>query len=210
MGNSYQDLDETAIIVGKTAVTIVSARSIILWKYRENTGKVYPKQDRYQTLSRSHNFTIKTVNKLFVDKAATWSSALFVLYYSPRFLYMWPNSRISVMGGEQAAGVLAQISQERREREHKQHRALLPVRRESGKLFRKKTRPSSLERDSNLDLRVESLAQHETSALANCITEADLRVVDIIIWTQQEEIALKVPIIKKFNEEGSPYFSSAR
>nr|CAD7594306.1 unnamed protein product [Timema genevievae] len=40
--------------------------------------------------------------------------------YSPRFLYMWPNSRISVMGGEQAAGVLAQISQERRERENKQ------------------------------------------------------------------------------------------
>ena len=29
--------------------------------------------------------------------------------YSPRFLWMWPNSRISVMGGEQAAGVLAQV-----------------------------------------------------------------------------------------------------
>ena len=27
--------------------------------------------------------------------------------YSPRFLWTWPNSRISVMGGEQAAGVLA-------------------------------------------------------------------------------------------------------
>ena len=31
--------------------------------------------------------------------------------YGPRFLYMWPNSRISVMGGEQAAGVLATITQ---------------------------------------------------------------------------------------------------
>jgi acetyl-CoA carboxylase carboxyltransferase component len=29
--------------------------------------------------------------------------------YQPRFLYMWPNSRISVMGGEQAASVLAQV-----------------------------------------------------------------------------------------------------
>ena len=29
--------------------------------------------------------------------------------YSPRFLWMWPNARISVMGGEQAAGVLAQV-----------------------------------------------------------------------------------------------------
>ena len=29
--------------------------------------------------------------------------------YSPRFMWTWPNSRISVMGGEQAAGVLAQV-----------------------------------------------------------------------------------------------------
>jgi 3-methylcrotonyl-CoA carboxylase beta subunit len=29
--------------------------------------------------------------------------------YSPNFLYMWPNSRISVMGGEQAANVLATV-----------------------------------------------------------------------------------------------------
>ena len=29
--------------------------------------------------------------------------------YSPRFMFMWPNARISVMGGEQAASVLAQV-----------------------------------------------------------------------------------------------------
>ena len=29
--------------------------------------------------------------------------------YSPRFLWLWPNSRISVMGGEQAANVLATV-----------------------------------------------------------------------------------------------------
>ena len=29
--------------------------------------------------------------------------------YSPRFMYMWPNSRISVMGGEQAASVLSTV-----------------------------------------------------------------------------------------------------
>jgi 3-methylcrotonyl-CoA carboxylase beta subunit len=29
--------------------------------------------------------------------------------YSPRFLWTWPNSRIAVMGGEQAAGVLATV-----------------------------------------------------------------------------------------------------
>ncbi|MBI2307081.1 MAG: methylcrotonoyl-CoA carboxylase [Rhodocyclales bacterium] len=32
--------------------------------------------------------------------------------YSPRFLWMWPNARISVMGGEQAAGVLATVKRD--------------------------------------------------------------------------------------------------
>jgi len=35
--------------------------------------------------------------------------------YGGRFLWMWPNSRISVMGGEQAAAVLAQVSRDARE-----------------------------------------------------------------------------------------------
>ena len=36
--------------------------------------------------------------------------------YSPRFLWMWPNARISVMGGEQAATVLAMVRREGIER----------------------------------------------------------------------------------------------
>src|SRR5690606_7194292 len=36
--------------------------------------------------------------------------------YSPRFLWMWPNARISVMGGEQAANVMAQVRRESLER----------------------------------------------------------------------------------------------
>src|SRR3954454_7926272 len=32
--------------------------------------------------------------------------------YSPRFLWMWPNARISVMGGEQAAGVLTTVKRD--------------------------------------------------------------------------------------------------
>ncbi|KAK0085141.1 hypothetical protein PV325_005728 [Microctonus aethiopoides] len=69
--------------------------------------------------------------------------------YSPRFMYSWPNAKISVMGGEQAAGVLAQIAREQREREGKP-------------------------------------------------------------WTEEEENNLKNPIIKQFEIEGSPYYSSAR
>ena len=37
--------------------------------------------------------------------------------YDPRFLWMWPNARISVMGGEQAAGVLASVKREQLARE---------------------------------------------------------------------------------------------
>jgi len=35
--------------------------------------------------------------------------------YDPRLLFMWPNARISVMGGEQAAAVLALVGRERRQ-----------------------------------------------------------------------------------------------
>ncbi|XP_059550357.1 methylcrotonoyl-CoA carboxylase beta chain, mitochondrial isoform X1 [Myotis daubentonii] len=69
--------------------------------------------------------------------------------YSPRFLYIWPNARVSVMGGEQAANVLATIAKDQRAREGKQ-------------------------------------------------------------FSSAEEAALKEPIIKRFEEEGNPYYSSAR
>jgi len=37
--------------------------------------------------------------------------------YDPRFLWMWPNARISVMGGEQAAGVLTTVKRDQLARE---------------------------------------------------------------------------------------------
>jgi acetyl-CoA carboxylase carboxyltransferase component len=69
--------------------------------------------------------------------------------YQPRQLWMWPNARISVMGGEQAAAVLTQVKREQRERHGK---------------------PMS-----------------------------------------PEQVAeLQAPILAKYEEEGSPYYSSAR
>ena len=64
--------------------------------------------------------------------------------YSPRFLFTWPNARISVMGGEQAASVLATV-----------HR-------------------------------------------------------DAEKWTEEEAEAFKAPIREKYEEEGHPYFATAR
>jgi 3-methylcrotonyl-CoA carboxylase beta subunit/propionyl-CoA carboxylase len=39
--------------------------------------------------------------------------------YEPRLLWMWPNARISVMGGEQAASVLVTVKRDQFAREHK-------------------------------------------------------------------------------------------
>jgi len=69
--------------------------------------------------------------------------------YQPRQLWMWPNARISVMGGEQAASVLAQVKQEQLERAGKK-------------------------------------------------------------MTAEEIDKVKAPVLAKYEEEGSPYYSTAR
>jgi 3-methylcrotonyl-CoA carboxylase beta subunit len=53
-----------------------------------------------------------TVPKLTVVIGGSFGAGNYAMCgraYSPRFLWMWPNARISVMGGEQAAGVLATV-----------------------------------------------------------------------------------------------------
>ncbi|HTO82610.1 MAG TPA: carboxyl transferase domain-containing protein [Methylomirabilota bacterium] len=69
--------------------------------------------------------------------------------FSPRLLWMWPNARISVMGGEQAANVLAQVKRD-------------------------------------------ALAAKGQS------------------WNTEEEEALKAPIRAQYEEQGHPYYASAR
>jgi 3-methylcrotonyl-CoA carboxylase beta subunit len=69
--------------------------------------------------------------------------------YSPRFLWMWPNARISVMGGEQAASVLATVR-----------------------------------RDG-----IESRGG---------------------TWSADEEAAFKAPLRAQYDEQGHPYYASAR
>src|SRR5680860_853410 len=69
--------------------------------------------------------------------------------YSPRFLWMWPNARISVMGGEQAAGVLAQVRRDGMERKGQE-------------------------------------------------------------WSAEEEAAFKKPITDTYEQQGHPYYASAR
>ncbi|MBT7944300.1 MAG: methylcrotonoyl-CoA carboxylase, partial [Alphaproteobacteria bacterium] len=69
--------------------------------------------------------------------------------YSPRFMWMWPNARISVMGGQQAAGVLATVKRDAME------------------------------------------AAGED-------------------WPAAEEAEFKQPILDQYEEQGHPYYASAR
>ena len=69
--------------------------------------------------------------------------------FGPRLLFMWPNARIAVMGGEQAAAVLAQVKRDQRERE-------------GG------------------------------------------------AWSEQDEQAVKQPVLERYERQGNPYYASAR
>lgn len=56
------------------------------------------------------------VPKLTVVTGASYGAGNYAMCgraYDPRFLFMWPNARIAVMGGEQAASVLATVSHRR-------------------------------------------------------------------------------------------------
>ncbi len=60
-----------------------------------------------------------TVPKFTVIVGASFGAGNYAMCgraYSPRFLWMWPNAQIGVMGGEQAANVLVSISNDQRAR----------------------------------------------------------------------------------------------
>lgn len=60
-----------------------------------------------------------TVPKLTVIIGGSYGAGNYAMCgraYDPRFLWMWPNAKIAVMGGEQAANVLAQVTREKKER----------------------------------------------------------------------------------------------
>lgn len=69
--------------------------------------------------------------------------------YSPRFMFLWPNARTSVMGGEQAASVLATVKRDNFDRTGQE-------------------------------------------------------------WSKEDEEKFKAPIREKYEQEGNPYYSTAR
>ncbi len=69
-----------------------------------------------------HAVATTTVPKLTVVIGGSFGAGNYGMAgraYDPRFLWMWPNARISVMGGEQAANVLLTVKQEQLARQGK-------------------------------------------------------------------------------------------
>lgn len=73
----------------------------------------------------SHNLMLDTNFKLTDMLSRKFIYSVYFTHFRPRFMYMWPNARISVMGGEQAANVLNTVMMEQRLKEGKEVRKLI-------------------------------------------------------------------------------------
>lgn len=73
-----------------------------------------------QTRSKNGNITLMKVNAVSTANVPKITCIIGASYgagnygmcgraYNPRFLFSWPNSKIAVMGGDQAANVLVQV-----------------------------------------------------------------------------------------------------
>ncbi len=65
------------------------------------------------------NATVPKITVIIGGSFGAGNYAMAGRAYQPRFLWTWPNSRISVMGGEQAANVLLTVKEDQRKREGK-------------------------------------------------------------------------------------------
>ncbi|NDJ61783.1 MAG: methylcrotonoyl-CoA carboxylase [Chloroflexi bacterium] len=124
IGNNGVLFSESAL-KGTHFIELCSARGIPLLFLQNVTG--FMVGERYETggiakdgAKMVHAVSNAAVPKLTVIIGASFGAGNYGMCgraYSPRFLWMWPNSRISVMGGEQAANVLLTIKRDQLARE---------------------------------------------------------------------------------------------
>ena len=105
---------------GAHFVELCSQRKIPLVFIQNITGFMVGKQSENEGIAK-HGAKMVTavactnVPKLTLIVGGSFGAGNYAMCgraYGARFLWMWPNARISVMGGEQAAGVLGQVRQE--------------------------------------------------------------------------------------------------
>ncbi|HSN73893.1 MAG TPA: carboxyl transferase domain-containing protein [Anaerolineae bacterium] len=105
---------------GAHFVELCTARRIPLLFLQNITGFMVGKQYEAGGIARDgakmvHAVANAQVPKLTVVVGGSFGAGNYGMCgraYGPRFLWMWPNSRISVMGGEQAANVLLTVKQD--------------------------------------------------------------------------------------------------
>lgn len=107
-------------IKGSHFIQLCGQRKIPLLFIQNITGFMVGKQYENEGIARHGAKMVTAVSTVNVPKLTLIIGGSFGAgnygmcgrAYDPRFLYMWPNARISVMGGEQAANVLATVKQD--------------------------------------------------------------------------------------------------
>jgi acetyl-CoA carboxylase carboxyltransferase component len=124
-------LANNGVLFGESAlkgahfVQLCAARSIPLLFLQNITGFMVGREYERRGIAKEgaklvHAVANAAVPKLTVIIGGSFGAGNYGMCgraYNPRFLWMWPNARISVMGGEQAANVLLTVKQDQRARE---------------------------------------------------------------------------------------------
>jgi acetyl-CoA carboxylase carboxyltransferase component len=144
-------------VKGAHFITLCAMRKIPLVFLQNITGFIVGKQYEHGGIAKDgaklvHAVANADVPKFTVIVGGSYGAGNYAMCgraYGPRLLWMWPNARISVMGGEQAANVLVTVKVKRLQEEG-------------------------------------------------------------VKMTEEEKAKLMKPILDKYEEEASPYFSTAR
>ncbi len=110
-------LDSACALKGTHFIELCTQRKIPLIFLQNTTGFVVGRDAEYGGIAKNGAKLVTAVACAQVPKFTVIIGNSFGAgnygmcgrAYSPRFLFMWPNARISVMGGEQAAGVLVSL-----------------------------------------------------------------------------------------------------
>lgn len=119
-------LANNGVLFGESAkkgthfIELCGMRKIPLLFLQNITGFIVGKQYEHGAIASDgakmvHAVACADVPKFTVVVGGSYGAGNYAMCgrgYSPRLLWMWPNARISVMGGEQAAGVLVQVKDE--------------------------------------------------------------------------------------------------
>lgn len=124
IGNNGVLLSESAL-KGTHFIELCEQRGIPILFLQNITGFMVGKEAETGGIAKDgakmvHAVSNTSVPKLTVVIGGSFGAGNYGMAgraFDPRFLWMWPNGRISVMGGEQAANVLLMIKQEQLERE---------------------------------------------------------------------------------------------